>query len=85
MISGRHQIISCSLRRRTGQDRGGDLHEIMSGHALTKVSHDLASQHDLALYFRITQIQITIFQTDILISVFGMIDLERQLVVTAFA
>ena len=57
----------------------------MSSHALTKISHDLASQHDLALYFRITQIQITIFQTDILVCIFRMIDLERQLIITALS
>ena len=71
MISGWYQIISCSLRRRTGQDRGGNLHEIMSSHTLTKVSHDLASQNDFAFYLRIAEIQITIFQTDILVSLFG--------------
>ena len=84
MISGGYQIISCSLRRRAGQNRGGDLHEIMSSHALTKVSHDLASQNDFAFYLRIAEIQITVFQTDILVSLFGMVDLEGQFVVTAF-
>ena len=57
----------------------------MGSHAGTKICYNLASQNDLAFYLRITEIQITIFQSDIFVSFFGMVDLEGQFVVLAFA
>ena len=84
MISGRHQIISCPLRRRTGEDRCGNLHESQSVHSLTKFSHNLTSHHNILLHIRVTQIQITVFQTRIFVCFPGLIYLKRKSIVNAF-
>ena len=81
MISGRNQIISRTFRGRTGQNRGGDLHEVQSIHSLTQLCHDLTSHHDVLLHVRISQIQITVFQTGIFVCILGLIDLKRKCIV----
>ena len=43
MISGRNKIVSCTLRRRAGQDRRCNFHEIMGNHCRTKICYNLAS------------------------------------------
>ena len=85
MISGRNQIISCTFRRRTGQDRSRDLHEVQRIHSLTQFRHDLASHHDIFLHVRISQIQVTIFQTGILVCILGLIDLKGKCIVNTFS
>ena len=54
-------IPTSKRRRRAGQNRCRDLQEIMGCHARTNLRYNLASKHDIILYLRITQIQITIF------------------------
>ena len=85
MISGGNQIISCTFRRRTGQDRSRDLHEVQSIHSLTQFCHDLASHHDIFLHVRISQIQVTVFQTGILVCILGLIDFKGKCIVNTFS
>ena len=85
MISCWNKIISCTLWRRTCQDWCCDFHKIMTNHRSTKICNNLASQNNLRLNLRISQIQITIFQTNILICFLWMVNLERKLVVTTLS
>ncbi len=85
MVSRRHEIVARALRGGARQDRRRDLHEIMTDHRRTQICDDLAPEHDLCLYIRISQIQITVFQSGILVRLPGMIDLERQLIIPALS
>ena len=85
MVSCRNQIVSRAFRRRAGQDRGGDFHKIVSDHGSAQISDNLAAQYDLGLNFRVSQIQITVLQTDIFIRILGVVNLERKLVVAALS
>ena len=85
MDSGRNDIVPCSFRRRTGQDRRRDLQKAKICHPLTQFRNNPAPQDDLILYLRISQIQIPVFQPDILVRLFGMIDLKRQGIIAAAA
>ena len=57
----------------------------MVHHGLAKGGHDIAAENDILLHFRITKVEITILQTGILVCFTGVVDLERQLVITAAA
>ena len=57
----------------------------MGNHCGTKICYNLASQYDLGFYLRISEIQITVFQSCIFICFFRTVNLERKLVVTALS
>ena len=85
MISGGNQIISRTFRRGTGQNRSRDLHEVQSIHSLTQFCHDLASHHDIFLHVRISQIQVTVFQTCILVCILGLINFKGKCIVNTLS
>ena len=57
----------------------------MGNHCGTKICYNLASQYDLGFYLRISEIQITVFQSCIFICFFRTVNLERKLLILAFA
>ncbi len=85
VLSGRNEIVTSAFRRRSGEDRCGDLHEVMLHHSLTECSNDVAAKNDVLLNFRITKVEITVLQTCILICLAGVVDLERKFVIAAAA
>ena len=85
MITGRNQVISRSFWRRTGQDRSGDFQEIMPGHSLTQLCNNLASKNDLFFHSRITQIQITVFQTGCFIRFLTSVNFKWKFIINTLA
>ena len=47
MLSGRNEVVTRTLRRRSRQDRGRDLEEVMLHHGLTKCRNYIAAQDDV--------------------------------------
>ena len=85
VVSGGNEIVSGTLGRRAGQDRSGDFQETVLHHASAKFSDYVAAQNDFGFYGRVTKIQVTVFQTGILIGFLGTVDLKGKLVVDTFA
>ena len=85
MISGRNKIVSCTLRRGTGQDRSRDLQKSVLHHAAAQLCDNVAAKNDFLLDCRVAQIQITVFQTCIFVCFLGTVDLKRKLIVDTFA
>ena len=54
-------------------------------HQAAQLGNDLAAQDDVGLDCGVTQVQVTVLQSDIFISVLGLVDLEGQLVVDTLA
>ena len=76
MNTARYQVISGAFRCRFRQHRGFDLKEAFFGHELTGEHCHFASHNQVSLDIRATQIQITVFQTE-LFSCFGIL-LNRE-------
>ena len=85
MLAGGHQIVSRPFRRGSGEDGRGDLQEPVLGHGLAQCRHHIAPQDDVVLHFRISQIQIAVFQSGGLVRLTGAVHFKGQLVVAAFA
>ena len=85
VVPGRHEIVTGALGRRRGEDGGSHLQEALLGHEPAQLCHHLTAQDDVGLHRRITQIQIAVLQTGILVSFPGLVDLKGQLVVAALA
>ena len=54
-------------------------------HRLTKGSHNLASHNDIVLNLRVTKIKITILKAERLIGLTAVVDLKRELIITALS
>ena len=85
MIPCRYKVVSCALRRRAGQNRCGNLHKVQRIHSLAKFSHNLASHNNIALHCRVSQIQIAVLESCILICLSGLIDFKRKRIVDALS
>ncbi len=85
MVPGRHQVVSRALRRRSGQNGGGDLQEALLGHEPAQLRHHLAAQNDIALDGRVAQIQEPVLEAGIFVRLLGLVDLKGQLVVNTLA
>ncbi len=85
MISGGHQIVSCTLGGGAGENGGGNLQEAMLRHAFSQLRNYIATQNNAILDCRIAQIQIAVAQTCIFVRLLGTVDLKGKLVVAAFS
>ena len=85
VLPGGHQIIPGALRGGGRQDGRGDFQETVIRHGGPQGGHHLAAEDDVALYCRVPQVQITIFQTLGLVGLAAAVDLKGQAVVAAAA
>ena len=85
MVPGGNQIVTGTLGAGGGQNGGGDLQEAQVGHALAQLGHHLAAEDDVGLDGGIPQVQESVLQAGILVSVPALVDLKGQLVVEALA
>ena len=80
-LSGGHDIVSCSLRGRSAQDGCLDFQKAHLRHLLTKESDHLGAENDVVPHLCVSQIQITVFQADILPDLLGGHHLKGKLLI----
>ena len=85
MVSCRYEVISRTLRGRTGKNGRRDLHKAQRIHSLAKLCDDTASHDNILLHVGIAQIQITILQSGILVRIPGLVNLKGKCVVNTFS
>ena len=78
MDTGRNEIVSCTLGSGLAQDRCLDLKEALLCHELAHQHEHAASKHQIALDIGSSQIQITVFQSRLLVCLAVLLDLERR-------
>ena len=78
MNSGRYQIISGSLRSTLSKHRSFNFHESLFCKKLSGKHHYFALQHNIFLNIRSSQIQITIFQSDLVFCLAVLFNWKRR-------
>ena len=83
MLSGRNQIVSCALRRGSGENGGGDLHKAVLSHGLTQSGYHIAAENDILLDCGVPEIQIAVLEPLRLVGLPAAVDLKGQLIIAA--
>ena len=78
MLSGRHNIVSGSLRRRCAQNRGLNLQESHLYHLFTQKCDHPGTENDAVLHLLVAQIKVTVFQPHLLPGLLRGHDLKRK-------
>ena len=85
MLSCGNEVVTCALRRRSGKNGRGNLHEIMCDHRFTQSANNVGTQDDVLLHIRITKIEVSVLETKCLIRLAASVYFKGKLVVTALA
>ena len=78
VYTARNEVVTSALRSGFAQHRSFDFQEMV---LVKVVAHELSyfmTQNQVILHFRTTQVQITIFQTQVFVSVNTVFDIERR-------
>ena len=78
VLTGGNDIVPGTLRRGTGQNRGGDFRKAHFRHLLPQESDYLTAEENALMHLGITQIQKAVLKSYILTGVLGLGDLKRQ-------
>ena len=78
-MSGRHDIVSGSLRRRCAQDRRLHLHKSHFRHFFTKIPDHIGTEDHIVHHLAVAKVKETIFKAQILSDFLGCCNLKRQL------
>ena len=81
VFSGRYDVISCTLRRRSTKNRSLNLQKSHLCHFLSQKADDIRTENHVVAYFCVTKIQISVFQTQILTNFFGSGNVKRKCLV----
>ena len=81
IFSGGNYIISCTLGRGSTENGRLDLQKAHLRHLLTKEADDLGTEDNIVLHLAVSQIQVTVFQTNILTDFLGGLNFKGKLMI----